>query len=477
LGATVGAKNRERRRAKQKARQQQQRGRQERAGHDVPGHDVPGRDAPAFGVPFGLIDGGVRPAQVVDRVVTEAMYALDAGDDEAVRTCCDVLVDGPGGAGGRRSVDAALAVVLQRTLTAVWRRGWQPADVVRVTQRSHSARHARIVVDVIAAEMRGYAAATVDERWEAQVRDLGATLWWERDDQYLSALGEREGLARPELIRCVLDVLYVFNTCPEIQKLCPLPGQARRGSLGAAKVEERGVHARKLDQVRALLAKAESTGFPEEAEAYTAKAQELMARYSIDYALLSVGKGVREEPVGRRVGVDNPYEAPKVLLLDAVAGANRCRTVWSSSLGFVTVLGFPSDVDAVELLFTSLLVQATAAMVQAGSRRDAYGRSSTRSFRQSFLTAYAQRIGERLTTVTREATEQASRDVASEPGADRLLPVLASREAAVGEMFSELFPDLVGRQVAITNREGWASGRAAAERAHLSTRGSIAAEA
>src|SRR6266536_5424573 len=381
------------------------------------------------------------------------------------------------GAGGRRAVDAALTAGLQRALTAAWRRGWQPADVVRVAQRSYGPRHGRVVVDVIAGEMRGYAVATVDERWEAQLRDLGAAVWWERDDQYLSALGEREGLGRPELIRCVLEVLYVFNTCPEIQKLCPPPGQARRGSLGAAATAERAVHARQLDRVRALLAKAESTGFPEEAETYTAKAQELMARYSIDYALLSVRAGAPEEPVGRRVGVDNPYEAPKVLLLDAVASAHRCRSFWSSAFGFVTVVGFPSDVDAVELLFTSLLVQATAAMVAAGSRRDAYGRSSTRSVPQSFLTAYAQRIGERLTTATRQATEQASRDVAGQPGAERLLPVLASRAAAVGEMADELFPELVGKQVAVTNREGWASGRAAADRAHLNAREAVAAEA
>src|SRR6266542_1750579 len=94
------------------------------------------------------------------------------------------------------------------------------------------------------------------------------------------------------------------------------------------------------------------------------------------------GPGARDEPVGRRIGIENPYEAPKVLLLDAVAGANRCRAIWSSSFGFVTVLGFAADIAAVELLFTSLLVQATTAMMHAGSRRDAHGRSTTRSFRQ-----------------------------------------------------------------------------------------------
>src|SRR5215211_7628084 len=194
----VGAKNRGRRRAKQKARQQQ-RSRQERVGSEFAGAASGG---PVFGRPFRLGNGGVQPAQVVDFVVGEAMRALHAKEDDAVQTCCDVLVGRPGGAGGLRAVDAALLVVLQRTLTAVWRRGWQPADVVRMAQRSYGSRHGRVVVDIIAGQMRCYAMATVDERWEARVRDLGALVWWERDDQYLSALGEREGLGRPELMRC-----------------------------------------------------------------------------------------------------------------------------------------------------------------------------------------------------------------------------------------------------------------------------------
>jgi hypothetical protein len=116
-------------------------------------------------------------------------------------------------------------------------------------------------------------------------------------------------------------------------------------------------------------------------------------------------------------------------------------------------------------------------MMHAGSRRDAHGRSTTRSFRQSFLTAFAQRIGERLATATKQATEQASLDLAGQPGAERLLPILASRHAEVGAMAEELFPDLVGRAVAVTNRDGWASGRAAADLAHLAARHAVNAEA
>jgi hypothetical protein len=219
-----------------------------------------------------------------------------------------------------------------------------------------------------------------------------------------------------------------------------------------------------LRRVRALLDKAESTEFPEEAEALTGRAQELMARYSIDAALLAAEAATGDEPAGVRLAVDNPYEAPKALLLQEVAEANRCRAIWHKQLGMSTVLGFPADLEAVELLFTSLLVQATAAMVHAGSRTDARGRSRTRSFRRSFLSAYTQRIGERL----RGATDEAVRQATTETGRGDLLPVLAARDEVVNAAVTRLFGTVIEQKVrGGTDREGWARGRAAADLATL----------
>src|SRR5690349_24678935 len=48
--------------------------------------------------------------------------------------------------------------------------------------------------------------------------------------------------------------------------------------------------AKVLDRVRALLAKAESTSYEEEADAFTAKAHQLMSRYAIDAALPDRGR-------------------------------------------------------------------------------------------------------------------------------------------------------------------------------------------
>ena len=120
------------------------------------------------------------------------------------------------------------------------------------------------------------------------------------------------------------------------------------------------------------------------AEALSARAQELMAKYSIDHALLAAGAGRKDEPASRRLPVDNPYEGPKAQLLGEVARANRCRAVWYKSLGMSAVIGFPAGLGAVELLFTSLLVQADTAMLGPGrsgisTAGRAPGRSASRS--------------------------------------------------------------------------------------------------
>jgi hypothetical protein len=261
------------------------------------------------------------------------------------------------------------------------------------------------------------------------------------------------------------------------------------GSTTVTATPRRGVDQKMLTRVRALLAKAESTTFPEEAEALSAKAQELMSRYSLERIVVESrpGAGVPQylgvgaphntadangiaDPhpaAARRLWLDNPYVAAKAMLVGAVAEANRCRTVLSEKLGFTTVLGDEVDLEIVELLSTSLLVQATRAMVSAGSQLTRSGRSRTRSYRQSFLLAYATRIGERLST---------ARDVSTAAVAEaaELLPVLAARERAVDELFESMFPQSVSRSFSVGNAAGWHAGRAAADLAVLDTGRAVA---
>jgi len=324
--------------------------------------------------------------------------------------------------------------------------------------------------DAMAAQIQRFAPATIDPRWTSQLSDLEARVWWRPDQNHLQAWAEAQNTEWSAAVSCVLEVLDLISGLPELEKLTPIPGTAR--PTGSTTHPQRAaIDERVLGRIRALLAKAESTTFVAEAETFTAGAQSLMARHSIDHALMAaLDQRSSDEPTGRRIGIDNPYDGPKAMLLGAVAEANRCRTVWSRELGFSTAIGFPADLDAVELLFTSLLVQATAAMMQAGSRTDGYGRSRTRSFRQSFLTAYASRIGQRLAEATGTQTTKA----ATEPAGQNLLPVLAARNEAVDDAVAAMFPGMTHHAVgSVTNREGWFSGLSAADRATLDQGGEL----
>src|SRR5207248_1452668 len=67
-----------------------------------------------------------------------------------------------------------------------------------------------------------------------------------------------------------------------------------------------------LGRVRKLLAKAEAEGVtPAEAEALTAKAAELMARYGIDRALLAAARPDTDRPADRVIDVPNPWSRPE----------------------------------------------------------------------------------------------------------------------------------------------------------------------
>ena len=363
-------------------------------------------------------------------------------------------------------LDAAARSAVQGMITAMWRAGWLPADLYQITQRRRGGAAVAYLVDAIAAEHRQYPAARVHPRWAEQLREIGAAVWWESARPHLTQWLGRRGIDPADAVRAVVDVLALLRSLPVLPRILPLPGTAQTHTAGSP---ARGVDQKVLTRVRALLAKAESTGFPEEAEALSAKAQELMARYALKRAVVdATGDDAPEPATARRLWLDNPYLDAKALLVDGVAAANRCRTVFSPQLGFITVLGDDGDLEAVEILSTSLLVQATKAMLAGGSRTSG-GRSRTRSYRQSFLVAYATRIRERLTATTEDAVTAEADDNKA------LLPVLAARERVVDTLFDQMFPDLVHRRMSVSNAEGYHAGRAAADLAVLDTHRSIPA--
>ncbi|MFE4021949.1 DUF2786 domain-containing protein [Streptomyces sp. NPDC059101] len=419
-------------------------------------------------------DRARQAADLLGTVLGRVRYAADgAAAEDAVEAGASTLA---AAAPGWEAMSAAVVAAAVDAVRRCWSGGWQPADLERVVRRAApDAAPAALVIDAVAAaEARRprSSGAARDLRWQAQLDALDARVWWDSDPAYLDALAARRRTSRFETAYDVLTALRLVARLPAITPLPPptSASDATGGSRGSGTGGGTSA-ARALGRIRGLLAKAEATTFPEEAEALSAKAQELMARHSIDEALLAhahgpEGGGPADGPAAIRIGIEGPYEQGKALLLDAVAAANRCQAVWAADLAFSTVVGFPPDLEATELLCTSLLLQATSAMNRAGDEHHARGRSRrTRDFRQTFLVAYADRIRTRLTAATAAATAAAS---AESTTPDRLLPVLAARELAVEETTGTLFPDTAPvRLRGIRDAAGWHQGTAAADRAHL----------
>lgn len=441
----MGMRNKERRAAKARARTKQRR--RQRFQYDFVGSPLPPLDAT-----------GARSILLGAAEARAGNQPRPAAPDAAEALLADVAPE---------VLDAGVLGALESWLPVLWRGGWLPRDVIEVTRRNCTELAVALMLDVLAADALRYASAEVHPRWVESLRATGATVWWQPGRLRLAQFADRHRVTGPALVPMVIELLAALMSLPALPELVPPPG--RRGGP-ADPAWAAGVDQRVLARVRNLLAKAEATEFPEEAEALSAKAQELMTRYALERAVLDAGTSDRGAgPIACRLWLDPPYVGAKSMLANAVAAANRCRTVLSEKLGFVTVLGHQSDLETVELLTTSLLVQAARAMLAFGRSTPAGGHSRSAAFRQSFLLAYAGRIGERLQAAT-DSVVAASADLGG-----NLLPVLAAREEAVEALLGQIFPNLGQRQLAMASPAGYHAGRAAADLAGLDIRRPIPA--
>jgi hypothetical protein len=199
-----------------------------------------------------------------------------------------------------------------------------------------------------------------------------------------------------------------------------------------------------LERIGALLAKAESTDSPHEAEALTAKAQHLATLNAIDLAHARERRGHRhrrQTPVQRKVVVGRPREQGlrhRVRLFTAIARVNDVRVDVARNSTYVLLFGFPDDLAVVEKLYASLVTQmavaANAAIRRGEHRQEVYWsaaagtwRSDARVFRTAFNHAFTVTIAHRL----QEAREAALAEEDDRPGRAEGAPDGASSGALV----------------------------------------------
>lgn len=213
---------------------------------------------------------------------------------------------------------------------------------------------------------------------------------------------------------------------------------------------------RYLDIVRKLLAKAEDPACTQaEADALTVKATELMAKYSIDEAMAAARAPERRVVVSKVFTIPAPYATDKLLLLNAITRALGGRAVRLTG-NRLHVFGMAADVERIEMLWTSLLIQSarevSKAYIPAGMRKV--------TFVKGFLLGFGSEVQRRL-----EEAEQRARQGA-EAGDRSVALVLVDRSSLVHDSVRDAYPR-IRRETFSRNAYAHGSGLAAGRRADL----------
>jgi hypothetical protein len=219
-----------------------------------------------------------------------------------------------------------------------------------------------------------------------------------------------------------------------------------------------------LDKVRKLLAKAEDPACtPAEAEAFNLKAAELIAKYGVDRAMLAEADPTSDVVGDRVIDLLAPYALDKCALLSGVASALRCQAVQRQSQSggrrvfSMHLFGFASDLDRVELLFTSLLVQAS----QSLSVQTVPAWENIAAYRRSWLAGFTYAVVNRL----RAAESHAADDAPQAASGRSVALVLADRGHHVQQRLTEVYPRLrfagPRRLAGSGRRQGYAAGQRA----------------
>ncbi|WP_377453690.1 DUF2786 domain-containing protein [Rhodococcoides fascians] len=396
--------------------------------------------------PNELLDSGIGFAQLgtSTKDMTQLMAERLSAADET---------------GREHSVHDRAAKILDDALDKAFENGWQPAELVHVTRQSAGGDGAAVMIEAIGAHAaRSSADSIAPESWRDQLSELNVESAGGTSAERLRRWRSYNRRSSAQSWYTLLLVLGCATSLLPLETLLPPPTRWTSSTTPAG--PRKAPDSKMLGKIRGLLAKAESTQFPAEAEALSAKAQDLMTRYAIDSALLDAGntRNLIDDVATRRIMVSNPYSKAKLLLLHSVCQANGARTLWKKKYLLATVMGLPVDLDLCELLYTSLLVQSARALDEVGESST----SRTRSFRHAFLIAYAHRVGERLQEARTRATAAATQQHGS-----ALVPIMATRSDAVDRVYAARYPSTKTIEFSSDNAQGWLAGRAAAERADL----------
>lgn len=197
------------------------------------------------------------------------------------------------------------------------------------------------------------------------------------------------------------------------------------------------------EKIEKLLKKAETTT-PEEAEALTQKAVELMQKYGVTQAMLNARRtGDKERIEMLHIPLKGiyamAYESMMTSIAQAYGDVQTFYTQYKQSDVVLTITGFESDVSQLKVLLTSLQLQAVVALsawVESGGL--AFSATAMEKFkaRRTFIKAFGAGAAERIRRARRTVVQEAEKET---PGTEL---VLRDRATAVEEFLKAKVPGL-----------------------------------
>lgn len=251
-----------------------------------------------------------------------------------------------------------------------------------------------------------------------------------------------------------------------------------------------------LTRIGNLLRQAEGTDNEHEAATFTQAAQRLATTNSIDLELARARAADRDKPrtpITRMIHIGEPGKKGLrnyVELFVAIARPNDVIVDIAQSSTYVVAHGFADDIDVVEALYVSLVVQMVSASdsylscgewrshqvirMQTmndppfGRRKVPVAKPMTKLVaRLQFQGAFAERIGDRLEAARRDALDAAIRADSNDDGdASSTALVMRNKEVEVNDFYKQ----------ASTARGTWRGGRQTAHSDHARSAGHSAAE-
>jgi len=204
----------------------------------------------------------------------------------------------------------------------------------------------------------------------------------------------------------------------------------------------------KLATIRGLLAKAQGTDNEQEREAFNAKAADLSAKYGVDMAMAAAaGAGSKDELCLKEFEMAGEYGREQMVLLYYVLEGSGCKCCLTSE--GLTAIGFVSDLERGELLYTSLLLQMVSSVENECP-------SESHNPRAGWMNGFSQAVGDKLRAAKLRAQQEAGR----QHGTGKAEVALRTREQLVMDAFKEEFPEVGARNLS-THSGGYAAGQRA----------------